>query len=288
MQTTIAEADIQRGSVNTVNVGSIGIGPITIGQLVLTDFELNTAADGAFLRNFVVTVTYTMKLDWHLHIDLPGNDIDESGTEDLDSPTFIVGFGDIRVPGYENIKIAIDTLTLDNPAATINPVSNIQLGAAVAEQIQAKNLKLPTAGFSLAGLGIGGLNVGGFGVPAATLDSVTIGKVHGDATPFGQMALNNLSLPSVTIPDIIGRGVDSVATPKPKAFHLDLGVLDLTLRVNPSAEAHIDQLVIRNVKANMSIGKIELNNIVAPYELLNLTLAQVGIETISVPTVAIA
>ncbi len=263
MLTTISEADIQRGSVNTVNVGSVGIGPITIGQLVLTDFELNTAADGAFLRNFVVTVTYTMSLDWHLHIELPGNTIDDAGTEDLDSPQFIMGFGDIRIPGIENLKIDIASLAVDNPAATINPASNLQLGAAVAEHIQAKNLMLPTAGF-------------------------TIARVHGDATPLGQMALNNLALPSVSIPDIVGQGVDSVATPKPKAFHLDLGCLDLTLKVNPTAEAHIDQMVIRNVKANLSIGKIELHNIVAPYELLNLTLSQVGIDTISVPTVAIA
>jgi hypothetical protein len=288
MFTTIAEADVQQAGVGTVNVGSIGIGPITIGQLVLDNFELNTAADGAFLRNFVVTVTYTMSLDWHLHIDLPGHVIDDSGTEDLDSPTFVIGFGDIRVPGIENLKVAIDSLALDNPAATINPVSNLQLGAAVAEQIQAKNLKLPTAGFTLTGLGIGGLNVGGLGIPAAALDSVTIGKVHGDATPFGQMALNNLALPAVSIPDIVGQGVDSVATPKPKAFHLDLGCLDLTLKVNPTASAHIDQLVIRNVKANLSIGKIELHNIVAPYDLLNLTLSQIGITNLSVPTVAIA
>jgi hypothetical protein len=288
MLTTISEADIQRGGVNTVNVGSVGIGPITIGQLVLTDFELNTAADGAFLRNFVVTVTYKMSLDWHLHIDLPGSPIDQSGTEDLDSPQFIIGFGDIRIPGIENLKIDIASLAVDNPAATINPVSNLQLGAAVAEQIQAKNLKLPTGGFTIAGMGLGGLNLGGFGVPSATLDAVTIAKVHGDATPFGQMALNNLALPSVSIPDIVGQGVDSVATPKPKAFHLDLGCLDLVLKVNPSAEAHIDQMVIRNVKANLAIGKIELHNIVAPYELLNLTLSQVGLDTISVPTVAIA
>jgi hypothetical protein len=288
MFTTIAEADVQQAGVGTVNVGSIGIGPITIGQLVLDNFELNTAADGAFLRNFVVTVTYTMSLDWHLHIDLPGHVIDDSGTEDLDSPTFVIGFGDIRVPGIENLKVAIDSLALDNPAATINPVSNLQLGAAVAEQIQAKNLKLPTGGFTLTGLGIGGLNVGGLGIPAAALDSVTIGKVHGDATPFGQMALNNLALPAVSIPDIVGQGVDSVATPKPKAFHLDLGCLDLTLKVNPTASAHIDQLVIRNVKANLSIGKIELHNIVAPYDLLNLTLSQIGITNLSVPTVAIA
>jgi hypothetical protein len=287
MRTTISEADIQRSSVGTVSVGQVGIGPITIGQLILTDFELNTAADGAFLRNFVVTVTYKMSLDWHLHIDLPGKVIDDSGTEDLDSPTFIVGFGDVRIPGIENLKIDIASLAVDNPTASINPVSSLQLGAAVAEQIQARNLRLPTGGFSLAGIGLGALNVGGVGVPAATLDGVTIGRIHGDSTPFGQMALSNLALPSVAVPDIVGQGVDAVATPKPKAFHLDLGCLDLTLKVNPTAEAHIDQLTINNVKANMSIGKIELDNVVAPYELLNLSLSQVGIETISVPAVAI-
>jgi len=288
MLTTVAEADIQKAGANTLSVGQVGIGPITIGQLVVNNFELNTAADGAFLRNFVVTVTYVMRLDWHLHIDLPGKAIDDSGSEDLDSPQFIVGFGDVRVPGLENLKIAIDTLTAPNVAATSNPVAGIELGAAVAEQIQARNLKLPTGGFTLAGLGLGGLNVGGVGVPAASLDAVTIGRLHGDTTPFGQMTLSNLSLPAASVPDITSQGVDTVATPKPKAFHLDLGCLDLTLRINPTAEAHIDQLVISNVKASTSVGRIELDNVVAPYELLNLTLSQVGIETITVPSVAIA
>jgi hypothetical protein len=45
---------------------------------------------------------------------------------------------------------------------------------------------------------------------------------------------------------------------------------------------------MRNIAASTSIGKIELSNIVAPYELLNLTLSQIGIDTISVPAVAIA
>ncbi len=288
MLTTISEADIQKSGVNTVNVGQVNIGPIQIGQLLITDFELNTAGDGAFLRNFRVTITYTMRLDWHLHIEVPGHVMDDSGSEDLDSPTFIVGFGDVRVPGLENLKIDLASLSVSNVAAVANAVSNLQLGAAVAEQIQARNLKLPAQGFTLAGLGIGGLNIGGFGVPAASLDSVTIGRVHGDAFPLGQMSLSNLALPSVSTPDITGQGVDVTATPKPKAFHLDLGCLDLTLKVNPQAEAQIDQLVIRNVTASTSIGKIELQNVVAPYELLNLTLSQVGIDTISVPTVAIA
>jgi hypothetical protein len=288
MLITVPQSSIQSTGINTVNVGQIGIGPITIGQLVLTDLELNTAADGAFLKNLVVTVTYTMSLDWHLHIDLPGKSIDQSGTEDLDSPQFIVGLGDVQIPGLQNIKIAIDSLSLDQVAATSNPVTNVQLGSAVAQQIEAKNLVVPAHGFTLVGLSIGGLNVGGFGTPAASLDSLSIGRVHGEATPFGHMALSNLALPSAAIADIVGQGVDTVGTPKPKAFHLDLGCLDLTLKVNPQAEAHIDQVVIQNIKASTAIGKLELNNIVAPYELLNLTLSQVGIDTITVPTIAVA
>jgi hypothetical protein len=229
-----------------------------------------------------------MKLDWHLHIELPGNVIDDSGTEDLDSPTFIIGFGDIRLPGLENLKIDIASLAVDSPSAAVLPVTNIQLGKAIAEGIQAQNLKLPTAGFTLNGLGLGTLQLAGFGAPAATLDTVTIAKVNGDTTPFGQMALSNLGLPASQIPDIVAQGVDSTATPKPKAFHLDMGCLDLVLKVNPTAQAHIDQFIIRNIKASGSIGKIELHNVVAPYELLNLTLSQLGIETISVPAVAIA
>lgn len=288
MLTTISEADIQRSGVGSISVGQVGIGPIQIGQLVVTDFELNTASDGAFLRNLVVTVTYTMSLDWHLHIELPGKTINDSGTEDLDSPQFIFGFGDLRVPGLENLKIDIASLTANNVAASADPATNIQLGAAAAEQIQAKNVKLPSQGFSIVGLGIGGLNVGGFGVPAASLDSVTIGRIHGDAFPLGQMAISNLGLPSASIPDISSQGASATATPKPKAFHLDLGCLDLTLKVRPTAEAAVDQLLIRNVKATTSIGKLELRNVVAPYELLNLTLGQVGIDTLSVPTVSIA
>jgi hypothetical protein len=99
------------------------------------------------------------------------------------------------------------------------------------------------------------LSVGGFGAPAASIDSVTIGRVHGDSTPFGQLALSNLAVPNL---------------------------------FNPTAQAHIDQLLIQNIKASTSIGKIELHNVVAPFELLNLTLAQVGIDTLSVPSVASA
>ena len=53
-------------------------------------------------------------------------------------------------------------------------------------------------------------------------------------------------------------------------------------------KSHIDTLTISGLTASTSIGKIELKNVIAPYELLNLTLSQIGIDTIQVPSVAIA
>jgi hypothetical protein len=36
-----------------------------------------------------------------MHIDFPGHPSDEAGSGVLDSPSFAVGFGDVRVPGIE-------------------------------------------------------------------------------------------------------------------------------------------------------------------------------------------
>jgi hypothetical protein len=167
--------------------------------------------------------------------------------------------------------------------AAANPVANVQLSNAVAEQVHARDVALPSAGFT-----IDAVRVRGFGAPAASVESVNVGRVHGEAFPTPDMTLANLTLPSASVADIVSQGIDSVATPFGKAYHLDLGCLDLTLKIKPRAEAHIDQLIINGLTTSPSIGTIELHNVVAPYELLNLTLSQIGIEQIQVPIIAIA
>src|SRR5437660_10160177 len=113
MLTSIPKTDINRAGVSTVSVGQIGIGPIQIGQLVLTNFALNASTAGAELRNFRVTITHHMTLDWHLHIEIPGHVIDDSDTENLRTPTFACNFGNITLPGLENLKIDIASLQTD-------------------------------------------------------------------------------------------------------------------------------------------------------------------------------
>jgi hypothetical protein len=289
MHATIPELDLQNSSVGTISVGQVGIGPIQIGKLVITNLAVDVAAAGAHLHNFRVTISLAISLDWHIHIDipfLPG--IDEGGTLGLGDPSFTCDLGDVSIPGLQNLAIKVAELSADSVAATVSPVDNIQLGAATAQQIQVHGVTLPIAGFTIAGAGIGTLQAAGIGVPAASVDSVAIGNVHGDAFPVGGVTISNLALPGASIADIVSQSVDATATPQGKAFHFDLGILEETLKLKPTARAQIDQLTISHPTADASLGSIELQNVVAPYELLNLTLSQIGIETLQIPAVSIS
>ncbi len=166
------------------------------------------------------------------------DDIDIGETNHLGTFNFdLPSVGDVTIPGLININVNIPSLMAHG---------------------------LPSQGFTIAGSGIGALRIGGFGAPAASVDSVMIGRVHGDAFPVPNLTLSNLALPSASVADIVGQGIDSVATPFGNAPHLDLGCLDLTLKIKPRAEAHIDQLTISGLTASTSIGTIELHDVVAP------------------------
>lgn len=288
MQAAIPEADIQQASISSINVGQVGIGPIQIGQLVVNNLGVDMAVANAHLRNFRVTLALALSLDWSVQVDLGFTSFGDSGTVNIGNPSFTIGLGDVNVPGLQDFRLNLASLTVNNLAASASPVTNLQLHGAVAQQIKASNVKLPTPPFSIAGAAIGSLQAAGIAVPGATVDQVTIGRVQGSAFPLGQMVLANLALPRTSVSDIVSQGVDVTATPIGRAFHMDLGILDLTLKVQPSAHAQIDQLTISGVTASTSVGRLEMNNIVAPYEFLNITLGQVGIQSIDIPSFSLS
>ncbi len=69
---------------------------------------------------------------------------------------------------------------------------------------------------------------------------------------------------------------------------LDLGVLTVQLKISPSASAHVNRLLLTGVKASANVGTIEVRDVTLPYEALNLTLSDLGIETIEIPTIGVA
>jgi hypothetical protein len=291
LRVRVPEVDIQRAGITAISVGQVGIGPIRIGELVLDNADFTMSAGLAVLEDVDVTVTLAISLRWEIHINLPWPipDIDLGDTIDLGSPSFSMSVGNVTIPGLNDVRVRIPTLTASNTSAAISPLTNLQLGSAVAEQIRAHNVAVPAQEFTVVGLGLNSVQGSGIGLPSANVEDATVGSVRGDPVTIGEIAVGSLALPAASIPEITSRApLDIPADLDPRSFRMDAGILVLTLTITPSSRSHVERLRITNANASASVDRIAVRNVVFPYEVLNLTLSQVGIETIQIPAFAVS
>jgi hypothetical protein len=288
----VPKLDAQQAGLQTVSVGQVAIGPIAIGQLVVNGVDFSMSGAQGVLRNVSVTVTLDISVEWHVHVGLPDKipDINEGGTIPLGSFSF-------TAPTIPQINILLNNVHLNIPSLTAQTISasasplGLQLSNVAADQIEALNVDLPTAGFTITGLTLSSVAVNGIDVPAANVGQATIGHLHGDPLTIPSFTLGALNLPTVTIPAIHSSAPLDIPSPtlilpggNRPGFGDNNSLLSVHLDIQPSALTHIDQLDITGANANATVGQAVLNNVTLPYDVLNLTLSQIGINTIEIPT----
>jgi hypothetical protein len=281
----VPKLDAQHAGLQAVSVGQVAIGPITVGQLVLNGTDFSMSGAHGVLRNVGVTVTLHISVEWHIHIGLPDGipDIDVGDTYDLGSFSFSMPVGDIVIPALNNVHVNIPNLTAQNISASASPLS-LQLGNVAAEQIEALDATLPTAGFTITGLTLSSVVVNGIDVPAANISQTTVGHLHGDPLKIPVLTLGGLNLPTVQIPLVNSSApLDIPATLQERSVGFDAGILRLAIHIQPSALSHIDHLEITGANASATASQIVLHDVTLPYDALNLTLSQIGIDTIDIP-----
>jgi hypothetical protein len=209
------------------------------------------------------------------------------GTVKMGSHSLTVRLGDVKVPGLQSADLVLPTTTVEQVRAVVGPLRDLHLGPLVAEQLRVRDVALPIPDFTLTGLGVGRIGLNGLGVPAAASGGATIERLHGQALPLGQLTIPDLRVPDASAGRIRSGPVDAFGTSNPIRFVADAGVLTLTLRAVPGARIRVRELVLDNLRTGLTIGALELHDVVLPYELLGLTLSDVGIDSIDVPTIEV-
>ncbi|MCA1647771.1 MAG: hypothetical protein LC797_20685 [Chloroflexi bacterium] len=285
MLVNVPQLDVQQAGLQTVDIGLAALGPITVGDLTVnnTDFSLN--AGHAVLKNMNVHVTLHLSLEWWIGFsvdDLFSIDLHETtslGSISLDMPAV-----DVTVNSLSNIHVNIPALTGHNMSVQADNVS-LQLHNATADGVQAKNVALPAAGFSIAGLSLNSVDGSNVTVPAAKLGEATVNRLHGDDIKVPSFTARNLNLPTAHSASMVNTApLDFPLTMK--LSHepgVDLGILKVILHITVDANAHIPSLEILDVDASATVGQITLQNVNIPYDVHNLKLSQVGITTVGIP-----
>lgn len=284
------QVDVQQASLQSIDIGQVAIGPISVGDLVISNTDFSMDAGQATIKNMDIDVTLSLALKWGIHVHInkiinkTWGETTPMGSVHLNMPPL-----DVVLPSLTGIHINIPTLTAESMSVQADPL-NLHLTNVSADQVQAKNVVLPPAGFAINGLSLNSVQGTNIDVPAAKVDEATVNHLHGDPVTIGSFALHDLNLPTAKSDSIVNTAPVDVPTvltlSNPPGF--DIGLLKVTLLIVANANAHIPFLEINDVKAHASVGRIELHNVTLPYDVLNLTLSQVGINSIGIPAFSLA
>jgi hypothetical protein len=289
LKLTVPETRIAKVGVQQVDIGQLSAGPLSVRRLVLDSVHVRVSTGAVRLRNVRVSVTLHLELKWEVSVDIPWvGSFGWDGTIDLGVHSIPVPLGNVSVPGLQSLSVDLASLSVNNVNAVIGAIHNLRLGPLVVEQIRANTVVAPTPGFQLAGLGLARAELDGVALPSATATGTTIRRVHGDAFPPGTVTISGLALPQASLGDISSQALDVDGTSNPLVLTADAGVLEVSLSVAPGARMEADELRLSNVRASTSVGSIELRDVVLPYDVLDIKLSQLGIETIEVPKIEVA
>ena len=290
MQVKVPQLAVGQAGVQTVSVGHLGIGPVTVGSLAINNAGVTLASGHGVMQNVQAMVTLKLSVEWHIHVGLPDGipDIDVGDTYDLGSLSVSLPAGDIELPALSNLKFDIPALAAQNLAVNADPLS-LQVTGVAADTIQARDLALPRDGFTISGLSVGSLSAAGLGVPAASVAQATVGHLHGDPVQLAAVSLSGLQLPAVQIPSIsstipltIPANLESVGA------GFDAGILRMIVHIQPSVLMSVQHLQITNANASATVGQLVLKNVTLPFDALNITLSEIGIDTIEIPNFTVA
>lgn len=287
MQVTVPALDVQQAHLQGIDIGQVAIGPITVADLVLSNVDFSMSAAQAVLQSVGVTIHIHVTVDWHVHVGMPDwiPDINIGDTYDLGTLSFgPINIGDVVIPGLNNVHLHIPTMTAQNMSVSASPLA-LSARNATADQVHAANVALPSAGFSIAGLALTSIQGSAVSVPAATVDHATIAHLHGDPIQVPSFTGSNLNLPAAQIPQLSSSApLDIPTNLSTMSVGFDAGLLSVHIHLTPSALMSVNHLEITNANANATVSQVVLHNVTLPYDVLNLTLSQIGINTVAVPT----
>lgn len=288
MRASIPDASVSSLSVGALDVRQVAIGPMEVGRLVLDDLHVDLATGRASFEDLQVTVTLDLRLDWEVTVKVPlAGSFSWDGTVKMGSHSMTVRLGDITVPGLQSFTLDLPSTTVERLQAVVAPLQDLHLGRLVAEQLRLQGVTAPVPDLTLTGLGVGRIGLTGLGVPAAAATSATVERVHGGSVPIGLVTIPELRVPEVSAGRITSEAVDASGTANPVRYTADAGLLELTLHCTPEARIRARELRLDNLRTGVRIGAVELHDVVLPYEVLGLSLSDIGIDTITVPVMEV-
>jgi hypothetical protein len=274
----------ESGTVGQVTVGQVAVGNVVVDSLTLHNTQANLKSGNAYLENVGITIELKFKLHWWYDIGI----YSDSGDEDLGSLSFAMNVGNVAVPSLANIQMTIPAVTVNNVAAQVNPLQNLDLGGAAFNKLKVLKTTLPAAGFGLTGMALGSLGLSALGVPDVASEQASIDEFKPNQTVvLPGASLGSVSIPSTAIPDVQSGAFGLDAQASSRGIKVDFGIFGFTITVTPVVHMHIGAMTLHNLGLSAAVGSIDVQNIHVPLDVKGITLKTLKLHNLTVTDVSL-
>jgi hypothetical protein len=271
----------ESGTVGQVTVGQVAVGNVVVDSLTLHNTQANLKSGNAYLENVGITIELKFKLHWWYDIGI----YSDSGDEDLGSLSFAMNVGNVAVPSLANIQMTIPAVTVNNVAAQVSPLQNLDLGGAAFNKLKVLKTTLPAAGF---GMALGSLGLSALGVPDVASEEASIDEFKPNQTVvLPGASLGSVSIPSTAIPDVQSGAFGLDAQASSRGIKVDFGIFGFTITVTPVVHMHIGAMTLHNLGLSAAVGSIDVQNIHVPLDVKGITLKTLKLHNLTVTDVSL-
>lgn len=275
------------GKASSIRIGEINLGDANVDQIDVADVETRFSTGNTLLREVRAIIEIRITLKWWYDFKLKSG----GGEESLPSPEFTFPLGDVSVPALNDIRLEVPSATVDDVRATLQPVTNLDLGGGTFEDLRLADTLVPSAGFGLGGLGLGAVALKDLGSPAVSAGSLEVGSF----APTRPLVLPSLRVDGVELPAASAAEAESGAIHVPEAtsskaikkIEFDKKVVGFDLLIEPVLEMFIQRMVIKDLTASASVGRLQVQNVSAPVELSDVSLDGLELERLAIDRITV-
>jgi hypothetical protein len=274
------------GRASSIRVGEVSLGEASVDHVDIADAETRFSTGNIFLTNARAIVEIRLSVRWWYDFWFAS----DSGVASLGSVSFPFDIGNIAIPALSNIRLEVPSATVDDVRATLQPVTNLDLGGGTFEDLRLADTLVPSAGFGLGGLGLGAVSLNDVAVPSVFAASLDLARF----APTGPLVLPSLrvegiELPAASAPRIESEGLIRVpqATASQRVVPFSLGVVGFDFRMRPVLDMFIERMVIENLTAAASVEALQVRNVSAPVALRNVSLDGLQLERLTIERITV-
>ncbi|MDS9469800.1 hypothetical protein RGQ15_19765 [Paracoccus sp. MBLB3053] len=277
------------GRAASVEIDRIEVGEASIEKVAIEHFSSRVTCGAALLRNVRAILELHFEVQWSYDLKWFGSD---QGVKALGSKAKTIPLHDIRIPLLRDIELEVPSVDVSDVSASVQPVSDVALGAAGFTDLAIEQTRLPASGFRVSGLGFASFEVARFAAPDADSARLAIDRFSPEAPlRLPDVAVGNIEIPEVAIPDVGSPEPVTLMDIEPETFEAPVFKIGEFFKAifiaKPVLHLQIGELVLSDLRAKASIGAVRVEGLSTPVSveglrLSGLTLDQVSAEGIRV------